>query len=113
MVVTFTTSIECYKNALGSDQPPDDSTLPTLLAIDGFRNTVCNMLKKFAGISTVAEDVDGTLAGIELEMVSAKIQSVVGNYQYYFLIADEYRQNIWASFPDVMPFGSFVLNANG
>jgi len=111
MVTTLTTSIEDYQNALGSDVAPDAYTLPTLLAIDGYRKIVFNLIKKITGISSSADDIDGIAAGYEKEIVSAKILAVSKGDQYYLTIPTEYKTDLQATFGDAIY--AFVPNENG
>lgn len=110
---TFTTSTECFKNALGTDVEPDADSMPTLLAIDGYRVTVFNLICNLAGISSASEDVNGICKMVELELVSAKIMSVVNNTTFFFMIPDDYKILIQSVFPLNMPVYVWIPNENG
>jgi hypothetical protein len=111
MATTFTTSIECYQNALGVATEPSTTTLPATAAIDLWRKTIYDRLVSIAGTST---DSNGVLKGIELELVSEKIRSAAYGYTFFLIIPEEYKTVIFGEFPDTAPnFYAFIPNQNG
>jgi hypothetical protein len=115
MAVTLTTSDECYHDALGTDVDPSTNTLPTSEAIDGYRSTAYNRIKRITGLSAVSDDVDGIAKGVELEAVSEKIRSVVFNYSFSIsTFIDSQKEKLWDAFTSEEPtFYAFIPNQNG
>lgn len=112
MGVTYSTTQQCWSDAVGNDTVPSSTTLPTSTAIDGFRDKAKAKIKKVIGSHTDVNDIANT---IERDLVKIQINNVIYKTNFFYELTQAQVDDLVFGVldSDDLPIGSYQPNQDG